>query len=737
MSITRRALLITGGVVGGGLVLGVATAGAFLTSFDRRAMQRDELPSSTAKLVAQWIQIDTNGHVTVLTPHVEMGQGSHTGTLQIVLDELSADPARTTIELAPATRGFTSADVMMGFVLGDEEAEGFSRRLLEKAFGRMVSMSDLQLTGGSTAIRFTGWRGIRRAAAAAREMLTEAAANQLGVGIDELTTDNGAVMHASSGERLDYGALAAAAAALPLPKEPAFKPRSAWKYIGTRFPRVDIPDKVLAKAEYGIDRRVEGAVYAAVAPPALSEGTVTGITNEDQVRGMPGVQAVLNLREMVAVVADKPWRAEKAVRAVEQACDPPAGGALDSEALVQMRQDIVREGDLSEASSRGSGAKAAIEGASDIVEAEYAVPFLAHAPMEPMNAALWEEGGKVHIATGTQDPRATRVHTASVMGVDVDDVEVHAHTIGGGFGRRSGFVPSNYNWITSAAEIFREIGEPVKVTWSREAGLRMSHWRPADVAWMRAKLGADGKPEAWWSRHYATILAPPEALPPYEGIPNVTVEHGEDQPALRYAFWRSVDASIHGFTIESFVDECARKAGVDPLDYRLSMVEPGSRYARLLQRVGEMSGWGGSRGEGRAVGCALTECFGSITAQVVEASVSGGKPVVHKVWAVVDPGLAVNPDSVEAQVQGGIHYGLSAALYGRITLKDGAIVQSNFHDYRVVKFADAPRIEVAIQETETATIGGVGEVGTPGAAPALCNALATLESERRRTLPLA
>ena len=737
MSITRRALMIAGGVAGGGLVLGVATMGAWIATYDRRAEQREQLAERGTKLVAQWLMLDSDGHVTILSPHIEMGQGAQTGILQIVLDELSADPARTTVEVAPATRGFTTGDVMAGFLLDDGAMDGFSRRLVDRAFGRAVALGDIQFTGGSTAVRYTGWRGMRRAAAAAREMLIRAAATQLGVDPSTLTTDNGAVVHAASGRTVDYGALAAAAAALPMPAEPTYKPRDQWKYIGTRFPRVDIPDKVLAKAEYGIDVRIDGMRYAAVAAPSLAEGTITAIDNADEVQAMKGVEAVLNLGDMVAVVADKPWRAERAVRAVSQSCAPPPGGVLDSKRLARMREDMVLGGELSRAAARGSGVAEAIEGTDDLVEARYTVPFLAHAPMEPMNATVWEDGDTLHLATGTQDPRSTRIHIANTRGIDVDSVELHPHTIGGAFGRRSGFTPSNYNWVTSAAKIQQQVGGAVKTIWSREAGLRMSHWRPADFAWMRAKLGPDGKPEAWWARHYTTLMAAPEALPLYEHIKNVEVQHNQDPPAIRYAFWRSVDASILGFTIESFMDECARKAGTDPLDYRLSMLESGSRHARLLERVAEMSGWGSTRAEGRAVGCALNECFGSIVAQVAEVSIHAGQPKVHRVWAAVDPGLAINPDSIEAQVQGGIHYGLSAALYGQITIEDGRFVQSNFHDYRVVKFSDAPRVEVAIQETDGAPVGGVGEVGTPGAAPALCNALARLEDERRRVLPVA
>lgn len=732
MSLTRRAFVLGGGLLGGGLVVGVTTVGAWIGTFDRRSQQQAELPDGRTRLVSQWIRIDPDNTVTVLTPHVEMGQGSHTGVLQIVLDELDVDPTLARVEVAPASPAFTIGDVMAGFVGAD--TEGFSRRVLEQAFGRLAALNHWQFTGGSTAIRFTGWRGIRHGAAAAREMLKQAAALELGVAPDTLTTADSHVVHAASDQRRSYASLAATAASLPLPSQPQLKPRSQWRYIGTPHPRIDLPDKVFARAEYGIDRVVPDMRYAAVAPPTLAGGRVQSVDNTDDVRAMPGVEAVLNLGHVVAVVADRPWRAERAVRAVTQTCGPPEGGPLDSTVLQAVRRDLVRSGDLSTAAERGDGAADHIAGASEVVEAEYRVPFLAHAPMEPMNATIWEEGGKVHIATGTQDPLATLQHTATTLGRPIEEVVVYPHTIGGGFGRRAGLTPASFNWVQAAAELHREVGGAVKMIWSREAGIRMSSYRPADVAWMRASLGPDGRPTAWWSRHYTKVFSPPEAMPIYQ-VPHVTIEHAALEPALPYAFWRSVDASIHGFTIESFVDELARTAGADPLAYRLSLLEPGSRHARLLERVADRSGWGGAPPEGHALGLALNECFGSIVAQVAQVSLDGDRPRVHRVWAAVDPGLAVNPDSVAAQVEGGIHFGLSAALFGHITVESGAISQSNFHDYPVVRFADAPRVEVELQETDGAPIGGIGEVGTPGAAPAVANALAVL-TDRRRALPL-
>jgi len=731
VSFTRRAFVIGGSLAGGGMVVGVTTIGAWMSSYDRRSVQAEHLPEGGAKLVAQWIRIAADNTVTVLTPHVEMGQGSQTGTLQIVLDELDADPTHTHIELAPARSGFTIGDVMVGFIA--PESEGFSRRVLEKSFGRLADLNSWQFTGGSTAIRFTGWRGIRHGAAAARQMLLQAAAERLGVPSDALQTHDSHVIW--NDQRIPYGALADAASKLPTPVQPVLKTPEQWRYIGRPHPRIDLPDKVFARAEYGIDRVVPGMRYAAVVPPTLAEGTITGVTNTAEVSAMRGVERVLNLGSVVAVVADKPWRAERAVRAVQMEVTPREEPLYDSDVLRPVRGEILQIGELFVAASRGEGAKEAIGGGERVIGAEYTLPFLAHAPMEPMNATIWEDGGKVHIATGTQDPFATRTQTAAVLGRPVDAVVVHPHTLGGGFGRRAGASGASFNWVRIAAQLQKEAGGALQMLWSREAGLAMSSYRPADHAWLRATLGPDGRPTAWWARHHAPISTAQDALPPYD-IPHVTVEHTRLEPALPFAFWRSVDASIQGFTIESFVDELAIAAGEDPLAYRLSLVDSQSRYARLLSRVADLSGWGGAQPEGMALGVALNECFGSIVAQVAQVSLEDGRTRVHRVWAAVDPGLAINPDSVKAQVEGGIHFGLSAALYGQITIRQGAIEQTNFHNYPVVRMADAPRVEVVIQQTPGATVGGVGEVGTPGAAPAVANALAQL-TQRPRTLPIA
>ena len=731
MKITRRKIIIAGGVAGGGLLLGVVGLGGYITAFDQRKMQREAIPDVGHKMVAQWITLSPDGMTTLWSPHTEMGQGAHTGLLQILLDEMDVDPARAQVKQAPATSGFATNDVIAGFALGQDELTGWMKQLAEKTFGRGATLAHVQMTGGSSSIRFTGWRGIRHAGAAAREMLAEAGAAKLGVPVAEVTTADSRVLHQKSGQSVDYGELAAAAAALSVPQDPTFKKPEQWKHIGKRVARVDIPDKVFATAVYGIDVDVPNMRYAAVAPPPMALAKVTGVSNRAEIEKRRGVEAVVVMDDAVAVVADNPWRAEQAARAATLTFEQPEGGPLDSAKILAAQRAAIASGKLDAVHETGD-APDRLSG-DGVIEAEYVVPFLAHAAMEPLNATIWTEGGKTHVATGIQAPLSGRAAIAKKLDLPMEDVVLHPHTMGGGFGRRVAMDGAYMNWLTHTALVHKQVGGAVKLAWSREADVKLSTYRPSDVARIRAKLDSSGKPVAWHAQTFAKIGAVREAVPVYD-IPNVTIATAAQDPALPFAYWRSVDASTHSFFIESFIDELALAAKQDPVAYRLSLLGHKKRHARVLQRVAAMSGWPGPKGGDRALGVALFESFGSIVAQVAEVSLVDDKPRVHRVWCVIDPGVAINPDSVEAQMEGGIIFGLSAALYGEITLKDGKIQQSNFHDYRMVKFADAPRIKVDILRSLDAPVGGAGEPGTPPIAPAVANALAAL-GKRVRQLP--
>ena len=734
MKITRRKLLIAGGIGGGGLLLGLVGAAGYVQTFDRRAIQRDALPANSGQLISQWITVKPDGTTTLISPHTEMGQGARTGLVQILLDEMDVDPKTLLVEQAPPSHEFTHSDAAIGFLMGDiDDRSGWTKEVIEHFFGRVGQLASLQFTGGSTAIRFTGWKGIRMAAASARHMLAQAGADKLGVPLSEVTTANSKVLHKASGRELGYGELAAAAAALELPEAPSFKKKEDWKYIGKRYDRIDLPDKVFARAVYGIDVEVEGMRHAAVAPPPLAFAKVTGVENEAELEKMRGVEAVVVLDDCVAVVADNPWRAEQAARKARVTCETPEGGLLDSARVKADQRAAIAAGGLDSKFSRGDVEDALSGG--DVIEVEYSVPFLAHAPMEPLNATVWEEGGKLHAASGAQDPLGARRAIADAVDRDLEDVVFHPHTMGGGFGRRAGNDKSRANWLFQAARIQAAVGGAVKMVWSREADVRMCAYRPNDVVKMRGKLGSDGKPVVWHAQSYGPLMVVPEATPVYD-IPNVAVDTVSGDLVLPTAPWRSVDASIHAFFVESFIDELAKAAGEDPVAYRMSLLGKHERHKRVLETVARMAGWeSGPSVEGGALGVALFESFGSIVGQIAQVSIHEGRPKVHDVWCAIDCGLAVNPNSVEAQMQGGIVFGLTAALYGEITLEEGQIVQSNFHDYRMIRFGDAPRIEVEILSTPDVPLGGAGEPGTPPIAPAVANALAVLRP-RDRDLPL-
>lgn len=734
MKLSRRTLMIAGGIVGGGLLvgaIGIGGTGAWIGAYNRRSLQRSKVDGGDEKLVSDWILIEGDGRVRVLSPHTEMGQGSQTSLLQIVLDELECDAARTTLELAPALKEFTHSYALSGILQEEAKPPEWSKDFLDKLMGRLSYLGNIQFTGGSTAIAYTGWVGFRHAAACAREMLCQAGADIMGVPVGEVKAANGEVVHVSSGKTLGYGEVAAAAALLPMPAEPSFKPRDEYNYIGKRHPRIDIPEKVFGQPVYGIDVRVDGMRYAAVAPPPVALGKVTGIKNRAEIEAMPGVEAIVIMEDAVGVVADKPWRAEWAARKIKMQADPPEGGPFDDTSLLAKRWKLI-DGEMSEAVSHGDGAPR-MSGA-DVVEARYNVPFLAHTPMEPLNCTVWVEGGTVHVATGVQGMLNGRAAAADALGLSLEGVTFHAKTMGGGFGRRNGLVGDGLNYVRQACLIQKRVGGAVKLIWSREAGVRMSTYRPADAALMQARLGADGKVTHWHSRIYAPSPLPGEAVPPYD-IPNVSVLMGSEDPALTLGVWRSVNMSQLGFFLESFMDECARKAGADPMAYRRSMVsEP--RAQRVLDRAAEISNWARRPQDGnRAYGMSMVHAWNTYCVQVADVSLVKRTPKVHQVWAVVDCGTAVNPGSVETQVQGGIHYGLSAALYGQITFDEqGGIKQSNYHDYRAVMFRDAPRITVDILDSPGAKVGGVGEISTPGVGPAVANALAAI-GERTRDLP--
>lgn len=732
MRISRRFFMITGATIGGGLLLGVGGVAAHLLTHNRVNVQRNANDSDDAAHINMWLRITPDNKIVLMNPHTDMGQGSSTGLMQIVADELDADWSQMQVEQAPAHKAYSNGKVFEGFMREMATPPEWASTLLENGFYRMGDLMKMQMTGGSSAVRFTGWDAMRNASAATRQMLISAAAEQLQVAEDSLTTDAGSVAHSESGQSLTYGELAAAAAVMDSPKEVQLKAPDQYQYVGKPVERIDVPDKVIANSDYGIDAEVPDMQYAAVVTSGVFGTTVKSIDNIEEVKSARGVSDVLVVHEGVAVVADNPWRAEQGVRTVKFTNEAHDNDTLSTESLIASQRAALSS-ELSNGVS--AGAPADIDAT---VKAEYLVPYLAHASLEPMSATVWQQDGKLHVIAGVQNPLGAKARVAKEAGLKSDEVVFHARQMGGGFGRRVAFSMTGdepLSWLVQATRVALDTGKPVKTTWSRETDSRTDVYRPMVLAQFEGALDDDGKPSLWRSRSYGKEMNIKAVAPPYT-IPNMSVDYADKPHPVPTGFWRSVEHSQHGFFVESFIDELAAAARVDPLQYRLSLLDENSAAAKTLQKVAEMSGWRtGTDDQGRALGVAMVHSFGSTVAQVVEASMTEHGPKAHRVWCAVDCGLAVNPQAVEAQVQGGVNYALSAALFGKCDLKDGGVVQSNFHDYRIVSMRDAPRIEVELLQIDS-PIGGVGEIGVPPLAPALCNALAKLEGGRTRALPL-
>lgn len=722
--LTRRRFLIgSGAVVGGGLILGYAAMPNQLTEMAKAN-------KGAGHVLSGWIKITPDNKITVIVPHAEMGQGVHTALPMMAADELDADWDMVSVEQAPALSEYANEPLGEGFILGGKSLPDILAPLINKAFYQIAQSMDLQITGGSTSVRFTGHYGMRVAGAAAREMLMKAAAKEWCVPVDTLSTSKGFVEHKETNRSSSYGALAAAASQFDASPTPVLKTKAEHTIVGTSKKRFDIPAKVDGSAMYGIDAEVDGMLYAAIARVPVHGGVVTSI-DEASVAGRKGIRKVCNLGYGVAVVADQYWRAKKALEDLSYEFDGGAYSSLNSAAIsAQFERDLAAlepEFDLEKGSMDISGNEKEMTH-----EAQYEVPYLAHACMEPLNCTAWVRDGVCDIWTGTQSPLSARTVAAAAAGIDVNNVTVHNFMLGGGFGRR---IHADNDYVGPAVEISKMVGAPVKTVWSREEDMRSDEYRPAMISQFKAQVTDEGLPLSWFNR-YSDKREPAEApLLPYD-IPNQSIGFVRSQSHLKLGPWRSVDHSQHAFFTESFIDELAHKAGADPLAYRLSLLNQSPRHKAVLEKAAKEAGWCPGLKEGRAMGLAVHESFGSIVAHVAEVSVGPeGDVSVHKVTSVVDCGEAINPDTIEAQIESAIIYGMTAACYGEITVEDGAVVQGNFTDYEMVRMDSVPEIKVHIIESG-APLGGLGEPGLPPIAPAITNAVFAVTGIRVRKLPL-
>ena len=744
--LTRRAFLITGAAVTGGLVVGAG----YLSSIDMTGLDGSINADGTVSLNA-WIRIGEDGTITFAVPRTEMGQGVHTALPMLVAEELEVDLGGDNIRVEhPVEELAVYANYTLGLNVRPEEATGPLYWAGKKVFGIFPYIG----TGGSTSV-VAAWEPLRVAGASARLMLAEAAADAWQVPADECFGEDGHIVHRPTGRRLAYGELARAAAAKAPTENPPLKPASEFKLIGRATARLDIPSKVIGEAMFGIDVTLPNMAYAAIRQSPVFGGTVKSM-DADVVRSMPGVVEVVNLGDAVGVIADNTWHAKQAVEAlpVEFNDNGNAGGSS-----AQWLADMHRALDAEDAHAfRDDGdVDAAIAGSKRVVEATYETPFLAHACMEPMNCTALFENGKAEIWMSSQSPLTGRwgaQRGAELAGAEVTEpVTTHVTLTGGGFGRRADLDLSKQA-VALAASV---PGRPVKLVWSREEDVQHDMYRPPAVSRFRAALDADGMPTAWAHRIVTQSIEHSfgERNLPWGGgngakdqlsvegashlayaVPKARIDLVDYSTPVPVGFWRSVGHSNNAFFVESFLDECAHAAGTDPVAYRRHLLADNPRHRAVLDLLAEKSGWGRPLSAGRGRGLALHESFRSIVGEVVEVTVAeDGALAIDRVVCVVDCGTVINPDTVKAQMEGAILFGLTAALYGEITIEAGRVVQSNFYNYDMLRMAQAPAIETHIVPS-TEPPGGVGEPGLPPALPALTNAIYAATGERIRTLPV-
>jgi isoquinoline 1-oxidoreductase beta subunit len=642
-----------------------------------------------------------------------MGQGVMTSIPMIIADELEAEWSKVRTEQAPADPAY--GDPMRG---GE------------------------QSTNGSRSIRnmLTLWR---RAGAAAREMLVSAAAKQWGVSPEECFAEQNAVTHRPSGRKLGYGELAARAAELPVPKEPKLKSPEQFRFIGKAIARVDTPDKVTGRGIYGIDVKVPGLLVATVQRCPVFGGKLASF-DATKAKAVKGVRDVVQISSGVAVVANSYWAAKKGREELKIAWDEGPNAQLTSAEITRIYAESAKQsGPIARKEGDAAGA---LSGAAKTLDAVYEVPFLAHATMEPMNCTAHVRKDRCEVWVGTQNQTGTQRTAMRISGLPREAVKVNTMLLGGGFGRRG-----EQDFVADAVETSKAVGAPVKAIWSREDDVRHGHYRPATYNVLRAALDERGAPLAWLHRIVAPSIGVQHGRPLKDGIdflmtegaanlpyaiPNLQVEYIYKDLGIPVGFWRSVGASQNAFITESFIDELAAAAKKDPFEFRRDLLTKAARHKGVLELAAEKGDWGKPVAQGRFRGIAVAFSYGSYAAEVAEVSIEkDGKVRVHRVVCALDCGIFVNPDTVKAQVEGSIVWGLTAALYGAITIDKGRVQQSNFHDYPMLRINEMPVVEVHIIPSN-APAGGVGEPGVPPLAPAVCNAIFAGTGKRIRKLPI-
>ncbi len=702
----------------------LAGAGAIVVAFrletgSARAAGLD--PSGIRPDPNAFLRIGADDTVTVVIKHLDMGQGNTTGLATILADELGADWSKVRTEFAPA------------------DAARYNNLL----------MGPIQGTGGSTAIA-NSWVQLRKAGAAAREMLVAAAAFQWRVPVAEITVADGLVRHAASNRQARFGELAASAATLPVPAEPKLKDPSEWRLIGKPVSRLDSAAKTDGSAVYSLDIRRPGQVTAMIARAPVFGGTVKSV-DDAAARKVAGVLDVVRVPSGVAVVAKDTWSAMQGRKALKVTWDESAAETRSSEAILADYRERAKSPGLT-ASKRGD-AQGALKGAATVIEAEFTFPYLAHAAMEPLNATIEKaQDGSYDVYAGFQFQTVEQATMAAILGVTSDKVRLHTTWAGGSFGRRA---TPTADYAAETAAVFKASGEkaPVHLVWTREDDMTGGYYRPSVLHKVRAGIDAKGAIVGWdhvMVGKSIMIGSPFEAMIVKDGIDATTVEGASDTPyalpAYRFGvhngregvpvlWWRSVGHSHTAHVMEVMIDDVAHAAGADPVAYRLGLLGNAPRLAAVLQLAADKAGWGGAQAKGSGLGVAVHESFGSYVAMVAQVSAGQGSVKVERIVAAVDVGIAINPDVIRAQVEGAVGFALSSVLRNRITLKDGQVQEANFDAYEPTRISEMPKVEVHIVPSAVAPTG-IGEPGVPVLAPAIANAVFAATGQRLRSLPL-
>jgi isoquinoline 1-oxidoreductase beta subunit len=658
-----------------------------------------------------WVHIADNNQVTLISHMSEMGQGVHTALPALIAEELNVDITKVKVATAAADPAYVNG------LLG------------------------AQITGGSTAIR-DAWEKLRIGGAQVRTMLVQAAANKWGVAASSLKAENGVV--SGGGKSATYGELASAAASIPVPKEVKLKDASQFNIVGKAIPRLDTPAKVNGTAEFGIDVTVPGMVYASVEMSPVIGGQPKSF-DDSAVRSQPGIIGVYKINGGVGIVADSYWRAFKARKALKVEWDLGPGANLSTKGM----WDGTKAADKSVAPIKVrpdvGNANDALKGAAKVLKAEYFTQHVGHQPLEPMNMVAIVSGDKCELIGPTQFQQGAQGFAAAAIGLKPENVSVRTTYLGGGFGRR---IVTDF--VVQAAELSKASGRPVKVLWSREDDMKNDWYRPQSLNRVEGGLDASGKPVAIKhqinSQSITQVLfgLPKNTLDPFMveaavapyDVPNTSHDLIIHDTGIRVGYLRAVSHTMNCFANESFMDELAHAAGEDPVKYRMELLSKEPRFANVLKIAADKAGWGKKLPAGRALGVALMEGYGTYMAQIAEVSVSGGDIKVHKVTVACDCGRMVNPGIVRQQLESGIVYGLSHALYSDITVTNGRVDQNNFNDFRILRTTETPEMDITLVDS-TEKPGGTGEPSTSLIAPAVANAVFTATGKRMRSMPFA